>query len=83
MGFNHSKMLAQLAESMRACARNTQIQRCREEEGMEQWERGIPGGCEAPVAIMNAMDAARAVPLANQPGPNINNANTPNAAQPI
>ena len=50
---------------------------------MAQWERGIPGGCEAPVAIMNAMDAARAVPLANQPGPNINNANTPNAAQPI
>uniref|UniRef100_A0A2P2Q0L2 Uncharacterized protein n=1 Tax=Rhizophora mucronata TaxID=61149 RepID=A0A2P2Q0L2_RHIMU len=32
---------------------------------------------------MNAMDAARAVLLASQPGPKIENARTPIAAQPI
>lgn len=43
----------------------------------------LPGGWVVPVAIMNAIDAARAAPLANHPGPNIARASTPNAAQPI
>jgi len=33
--------------------------------------------------VMNAMQAERAAALANQPGPNNERANTPNAAQPI
>jgi hypothetical protein len=33
--------------------------------------------------VMNAMLAERAAPLANQPGPNNERANTPKAAQPI
>ena len=33
--------------------------------------------------VMNAMDAERAAPLANQPGPNNERASTPIAAQPI
>lgn len=45
--------------------------------------RGLPGGWMAPVTIINAIDAARANPLANQPGPNSDSANTPNAEQPI
>jgi hypothetical protein len=43
----------------------------------------LPGGCEAPVMVMNAIQAERAAPLANQPGPNNERANTPKAAQPI
>lgn len=33
--------------------------------------------------VMNAMQAERAAPLANQPGPNNERANTPKTAQPI
>lgn len=36
-----------------------------------------------PVAIMNPIEAAREAPLASQPGPNKENANTPKAAQAI
>jgi hypothetical protein len=43
----------------------------------------LPGGCEAPVMVMNAMHAERVVPLANQPGPNTKRTNTPKATQPI
>jgi len=41
------------------------------------------GGCEEPVMVMKAMDAERAAPLANQPGPNNERARTPIVAQPI
>ena len=43
----------------------------------------LPGGCEVPVMVMNAMQAERAAPLANQPGPNTKRTNTPKATQPI
>ncbi|KAL0335654.1 UNVERIFIED_CONTAM: hypothetical protein Sradi_4777300 [Sesamum radiatum] len=51
---------------------------------MANWQLQIlPGGCTARVKIMNAKAAARAVLLASHPGPNIENAKTPIAAQPI
>lgn len=43
----------------------------------------LPGGWLARVMTMKAMEAARAVLRASQPGPKTENANTPMAAQPI
>lgn len=43
----------------------------------------LPGGWLARAMTINAMEAARAVLRESQPGPRMENANTPMAAQPI
>ena len=50
---------------------------------LEKFEIKLPGGCTDLVYVMKAKDAARAAPLASQPGPKSVNANTPIAAHPI